>query len=98
MDLLSHPFRLKTNGAVATVEDGTERAQVEAIAVLVLTHKGERDLVPGYGITDPVFDKVGLAEVNLGLLDYGPDVRVTDIAITHPTDTVERVELVFEEA
>lgn len=97
MDLLSHPFRLEANGAAATVLDGTDEAHAEAVAVLILTRKGERDLVPDFGVTDPVYDDLSLAEVNVGLLDYGPDVRVTDARITYPSDRTERVELVFEE-
>ena len=89
MDLLSHPFRLEANGSVATVEDGTEEAAAEGIAILVLTRRGERELVPGFGMTDPTFDVLSLAE-------YGPPVTVTDVAITYPTDRLERVELAFE--
>jgi hypothetical protein len=95
MDLLSHPFRLEANGAVATVEDGTEEAAAEGIAVLVLTRRGERDLVPGFGMTDPTFDALSVAELNVGLAEYGPDVIVTDVAITYPNDRTERIELAF---
>lgn len=95
MDLISHPFRLEANGAVATVEDGTEEAAAEGIAVLVLTRRGERDLVPGFGMIDPTFDELSVAELNVGLAEYGPDVIVTDVAITYPTDRTERVELAF---
>ena len=96
MDLLSHPFRLEANGSVATVEDGTEEAAAEGIAILVLTRRGERELVPGFGMTDPTFDELSLAELNVGLAEYGPPVTVTDVAITYPTDRLERVELAFE--
>lgn len=97
MDLLSHPFRLEANGAVATVEDGTDEAYAEGIAVLAMTRKGERDLVPGFGVTDPAYTGLDLAELNVGLLDYGPPVTVVDADVTYPTATIERVELVFEE-
>ena len=96
MDLLSHPFRLEANGAVATVEDGTDEANAEGIAILCLTRKGERDLVPDYGVTDPVFNELNLAEVNVGLTDFGPDVVVTNVTVTYPNDRTERVELAFE--
>lgn len=95
MDLISHPFRLEANGAVATVEDGTEEAAAEGIAILVLTRRGERDLVPGFGMTDPTFNELSIAELNVGLTEYGPDVTVTDVTITYPTDRTERVELAF---
>lgn len=97
MDLLSHPFRLEANGNVATVLDGSDEAHAEAVAVLILTRKGERDLVPEFGVTDPVYDEVSLAELNVGLADFGPAVTVTGARITYPSDRTERVELVFEE-
>lgn len=96
MELLSHPFRLEANGAVATVEDDTEEAYAEGIAVLALTRKGERDLVPDFGLTDPAFNELSLAELNVGLTDFGPPVEVTDVAIEYPTDTTERVVIAFE--
>lgn len=96
MDLISHPFRLEANGDVATVVDGTEEAAAEGIAILCLTRQGERDLVPEYGVTDPVFDELNLAEVNVGLTDFGPNVTVTGVVVTYPNDRTERVELAFE--
>lgn len=94
MRLLSHPFRLTQAGDVATVEDGTEDAAAEALAVLVLTRKGERELVPDFGISDPIAQGLNLAEVAVGVLDYGPaGVTVEDVTVTYPTDTLERVEL-----
>lgn len=94
MRLLSHPFRLTPAGDVATVEEGTEDAAAEALAVLILTRKGERELVPDYGISDPIAQGLNLAEVAVGLLDYGPPgVTIEDVTVTYPTDTLERLEL-----
>lgn len=98
MRLLAHPFRLERNGAVATVEDDTDDANAQAIAVLALTRKGERVLVPRFGLTDPLFARVALADLNLGLTDYGPPVRVTDLATTYPDDRTERVVLTYATA
>lgn len=95
MYLLSHPFRLEANGAVATVLDGSEEAAAEGIAVLILTRKGERPLVPEFGVTDPVYDRLSLAEVNVGLTDYGPPARVTEFTTSNPDDRTERVEIAF---
>lgn len=94
MRLLSYPFRLAPGGEVATVEEGTEDAAAEALAVLCLTRKGERTLVPDFGVTDPTHHRLSLGEVAVGLLDYGPDgVTVEAIEVTYPSDTLERVEL-----
>lgn len=72
MNLISHPFRLAPDGTVATVDEDSAAAAEEAILVLLTTRKGERPLVPAFGITDPVFGRLSLAEVNLGLADFGP--------------------------
>lgn len=96
MNLISHPFRLAPDGSVATVEDGSEEAAAEAIAVMVLTRKGERDLVPDFGVTDPTFDGLSLAELQAGLADYGPQVDVGSVETTYPSETTERVVLHFE--
>ena len=50
MELLSHPFRLERNGSAATVTDGSDEANAEGIAILAMTRRGERDLVPEFGL------------------------------------------------
>lgn len=95
--VLSHPFRLDSTGAVAVVEEGSDQANAEAIAVLALTRKGERDLVPTFGIADPVYGELDVAELNVALDDFGPPITVTATAVEYPTDTTERVELTFED-
>lgn len=98
MDVLSHPFRLGPTGSAVTVLDGSTDANVEAIAVLALTRKGERILVPAFGITDPAFDEVDPAELNAGLATFGPeDVTVVDVTIDYPNDTTAAVRIEFEE-
>ena len=98
MDVLSHPFRLDPTGSAATVLDGSTDANVEAIAVLAMTRKGERVLVPGFGITDPAYAEVDVAELNTGLATYGPeDVTVVDVTIDYPNDTTAAVRIEFEE-
>lgn len=94
MRLLSYPFRLTPAGDVATVEQGTEDEAAEALAVLVLTRKGERELVPDFGVSDPVARGLNLAEIAAGLIDYGPPgVVVDDVSVSYPTTTLERIEL-----
>lgn len=98
MDVISHPFRLAPTGEVATVLDGSEQANAEAIAVLVSTRVGERVLVPGFGIADPVFGRIDPAEVNAGVATYGPDdVTVTSVDVDYPTDTRATIAIEFED-
>lgn len=92
MDLISHPFRVGADGVVATVVADTEDAHVEAVAILASTRKGERDLVPDFGLSDPAFDAVDVAELNLGLADFGPDVTVVAATVS-ARDAVETVDL-----
>lgn len=99
MDLLSHPFRLKPNGAVAKVEDGTASADAEGLAVMALTRRGERDQLPTFGIPDPVFDTLSVADLNVGLRDYGPELTVVAVDVQQlPNKALERVELTFTRA
>lgn len=99
MDVLSYPFRLAPGGGVATVPDGSSEAHAEAIAVLALTRRGERVLVPGFGITDPVFTGVDVAELNAALATFGPvGVRVTEVDAQPTSETTSRALLTYTEA
>lgn len=99
MDVLSHPFRFDPTGSAATVLDGDTAANTEAVAVLALTLKGERVLVPAFGITDPAYAAIDPAELNAGLTTFGPeDVTVTGVSIDYPTDRTATVVIEFEEA
>lgn len=75
MRLLSFPFRVR-GGAVALVDQGSDEQHAELVAVLVLTRKSERPLVPDFGITDPVFLEADRAEIRAGLVMFGPDVEI----------------------
>lgn len=98
MDLLSHPFRLTAGGRLATVLDGSDDATAEAVAGVVMTRRGERVLVPDFGISDPAYAGVDAAQVNGVLEQYGPAVRVTDVDTSYPTDTTARTVLTYADA
>jgi hypothetical protein len=93
VDVLSHPFRLTPTGRVATVIDHTDEHLAECVAVTVLTRKAERPLVPDFGVADPVFDELDVAELNAVLATFGPDVAVTDIDVEALTDTYANIVL-----
>lgn len=94
--ILSHPFRLVANGSVATVEQDSEQADREQIAVLALTVTGERALVPNFGVTDPTFAGFEAAELRAGVATFGPPVTITDVRTTMQPDDTELVEVDFE--
>lgn len=93
MRLLAHPFRLGPNGAAVTVEQGSDAAHAQEIAALLLTVRGERDLVPAFGISNPVLtgQPVDLAEVNAGVGLFGPDVEIVALTTTVLDATTERL-------
>lgn len=86
MRILSHPFRLRPDGSVATVEQETDEAHAEQLACLVLTRLGERDLAPGFGISDPTFAGIEASEIAAGVAAFGPPVDVTDVRETPRDD------------
>lgn len=97
VQILSHPFRLAPNGAVATVEADSDAGESEQIAVLALTRAGERPLVPGFGIPDPAFaTSYPTGALIAGLATYGPPVRVVDVTSTALSDTEVVVEVAFD--
>lgn len=75
MRVLSFPFRVR-GGRIVLTDQGSDVQHVELVAVTVLTRKGERPLVPDFGITDPVFNALDQAELRAALATYGPDVDV----------------------
>lgn len=89
--VIAHPFRLDTAGNVAAVEDGSDDANDQAVAVLISTRQGERPLVPAFGVPDPVFGELAAADVAAGLAAFGPDLTVVEVAATPSSDTVEDV-------
>ncbi len=94
--ILSHPFRVGGNGSIATVDQNSDQANAEQIAILVLTEIGERPLIPGFGITDPTFSSLDPAEVAAGLTAYGPDVQVIDVRVRDESDSTQLVNVDFE--
>lgn len=73
MQTLSFPFRVDPGGHVATVTQGSDEHTAELVAHLLLTRKGERVLVPDFGITDPVFRDLDAAELQVTVETFGPE-------------------------
>lgn len=89
-EVLSFPFRIDPlTGRAVTAVVGSDRETSEAIAMLVLTETGERDMCPGFGISDVTRGDVDVAgEVQAGLTLWGPDgVRVVLESIDLDPDT-----------
>lgn len=75
----SFPFRIGGDGSIATVEEGSDPAVEEAIAVAMLTRAGERITVPTFGAVDPAFVGVEAGSLQRHLDDFGPNVVITSV-------------------
>lgn len=100
--VLAHPFRV-AGSRIAVVDDASDAGLAQEIAVLVGTRRstgggpGERPLVPAYGVADPTFQGLDLAEINAGLSLYGPaGLLVTDLEVDVVDQSTQRARLTFE--
>lgn len=93
--LLSHPFRLSPNGYAFTRDQSDDEYIAERIALLCTTIPGERLLVPGYGIADPVFAGFDENILRTQLSIYGPHVELDSVKISNPTNSLQQVEVSF---
>lgn len=92
----SFPFRLGGDGSIATVEEGSDPAIEEAIAVAMLTRPGERITVPTFGAIDPAFTGVEAGVLQRHLDDFGPNVIVTSVTTHHQPPHAEAVTVAWE--
>lgn len=94
--ILSQPFRVLSNGNVATVEQNSDQGNAEQIGVLASTYLGERPLSPGFGVTDPTFGSLHPSEVLAGLSLFGPPVEVSDIRASWESDSTQLITIDFD--
>lgn len=95
LSLLAYPFRLASNGRVATVEAGSDEQYAQELAVAVLTRPGERVLVPEFGIADPVFAGFDDDALRLHVDLFGPPVDVARVDIEFRDDHTQDVVVHF---
>jgi hypothetical protein len=78
--LIAFPFAVGPDGAVVTVEDGSDLFVEQQLQVIIGTHPGERPMCWPFGVPDPAFDEIQPGDVQAVLDDYGPfGVTVTDV-------------------
>lgn len=94
--ILSHPFRVAPNGHVVTVEQDTTAADAEQVAVFALTIRGERELVPAFGLTDPALYGIIPEELAAGVARFGPPVRVQQVTARAIDELTQAVEVRFD--
>lgn len=84
MRVISHPFRLDGNGAVATVEQWSDAQCQQITQAIVATVRGERALAPVFGLADPVGRTLSPDEVRAAVELCEPDIRVTGVEVLPP--------------
>lgn len=92
----SFPFRVGGDGTIATVVEGSDLAVEEAIAVAMLTRRGERVTVPTFGVDDPAFVGVEAGALQRHLDDFGPGVVITGVTTRRQPRHVEAVTVAWE--
>lgn len=93
--ILSHPFRL-AGGRIAVVEQFSDQANAEQLAVLLLTRRGERPLVPTFGVADPTFDALDVGDVLTGIEAFGPEVALMDVETRFTGPMTQEVVVTYE--
>lgn len=94
--ILAFPFGLWPNGEVRTVEQESEEADRQQIAMLALTRVGERILVPGFGLEDPVHGNgFPVTELAAQIAEWGPPVTLHDVKVVATSDSTQTVEVTF---
>lgn len=97
-NLISFPFRLAPSGSVVTTADGTDERYAEEISTLILTRRGERPLVPAFGIDDPVFAGVDEHDLGLAVQTFGPPVVITAVTTKQVDDSRQTVVVSWDRA
>jgi len=87
--VVSYPFRLASDGGVASVDQDAEQADLEEIATVILTVRGERALVPAFGIGDPAFVGLSAPEVVAAVTRWTPHV-VTGVTVAPDGPSTQR--------
>jgi phage baseplate assembly protein W len=77
------PLRLE-RGHLATVEQDTDEELAQAVAVILGTLRGERVVVPEFGVTDLAYrqDELSVTELTAAVQRWDPRCEV--VAITGP--------------
>jgi hypothetical protein len=85
--LIAFPFAVGPDGAVVTVEDGSDLFVEQQLQVIVGTRLGERPMCWPFGIPDPAFDEIQPGDVQAVLDDYGPFGVTVDEVVAEPVPT-----------
>lgn len=87
----SLPFRFGTDGTVETVRQGSDEAVLQSVAVVLMTRRGERALLPWLGIDDPTWADVDLVEAQAAVAQAGIGVHLRKLSAEWSNATTRRL-------
>ena len=90
---LAHPFRIDSNGAAVTLEQGSARHAAETCGHIVSCEAGERALAPLWGLMDPTGTRVTADEIRAVIGYAEPALRVDRVEITERSDNTVAVDI-----
>lgn len=95
--MLSFPIRLEDDGRLASVVVDSTAGRAQRIAQLVGTVVGERFMAASFGIADPAWRGLNLAEIKHKVAMHGPfDVQLSSVQ-TWDDDLTQKVTIRFSE-
>lgn len=95
--ILAYPFRILPGGIVDLVDQDSDVGHGQQVAVIVATRRGERPLVPTFGIDDPTFTaNVSLNDVAASVELFGPPVTIVDVTAGPIRRSRVEVEVTFQ--
>lgn len=78
-DLLSHPFRLGSNGEFVKQDSDTDAYVAERIALLLSIRPLERPFVPLFGVDDPAFSTLTLPALQVQTELFDIPAKITNV-------------------
>ena len=88
---LAHPFRIDSNGAAVTLEQGSSRHAAECCGHIVSCEAGERALAPLWGLVDPTGTSVSPDEIRAVVGYADPALLVTRVEVAESNDNTVAV-------
>ena len=88
---LAHPFRIDSNGAAVTLEQGSMRHAAECCGHIVSCEAGERALAPLWGLVDPTGTRINPDEIRAVVGYAEPALLVTRVEVAESNDNTVAV-------
>ena len=90
---LAHPFRIDSNGAAVTLEQGSARHAAETCGHIVSCESGERPLAPLWGLMDLTGTRINPDEITATIGYAEPALAVARVEVTESNDNTVAVDI-----